>query len=186
MTRPGIITYAFGNALSVTVLVAATCYLGYQWYTGNVAGFFVLVLGLVTISAGNANSRLTRYRDWKREWDAMEGRAPSRSFFPISGRVARWLVGIPAWLLFGYLALTSGNGAGNRVAAMLFWLATVVGIVGSLIQWWRSRSTKRSPVGSKDVPVTLCVKAAGQSADLSDAYRALPTYCASLIARRSP
>jgi hypothetical protein len=184
MTRPSIITYAFGNALSVTVLFAATCYLGYQWYTGAASSFFAVAVALATASAMNANSRLAKYRDWKREWDAMDGRPAAGGRFAMSSRTLRVLMAIPVWCLFAYLVLNNGASPLDHVATGLFWLMTAVIVVGSIVQWWRSRWARIRPRVSKDVPVTLCVKSAGQSGNLADAYRALPDYCASLLRDR--
>ena len=174
-------TYALGNAVSVALLCALTCYLGYGWWTGSISGVFTVIVALVTLSAMNANGRLNRYSQWKREWDAMEGRTPSGRGFALSGRWVRLLIGVPTWFAFASLALAVSNDPVGRIGADLFWLATAVGVGGGIIQWLRSRTAKLRPMSSKDVPVSLCVKTPNASPDLAQAYRSLPPYCRSLI-----
>ena len=182
MKRPSLFSYVIGNAVSVLLLGGLTCYLGYEWWSGDTSAFFAIIFAIATASAANANERVSRYNRRKREWDAMEGRTARRSSF-LTGRRMRLLLGIPAWLIGAYGALAFSNDPIGHVGAILFWLASAAGIIGSIVQWIRARPRRIKTTASKDVAVTLCVGRPTQSADLGYAYRALPNYCVDLLNR---
>jgi hypothetical protein len=180
MKRPSGFTYVVGNPVSVIALALGAAYLAYQWWNGG-SPAIALAAFIAAAYAMGANSRLQKYNDWKREWEAMEGKRPSqRTARRVLNSVAvRVAIGLPLWCAFAYLALTSGNDPTMRAARALFLLATLVMAVGFAYRLMRRRRPRAN--ASRDVPVTLCVAPPRQSPDLAQAYAALPVYCRAIL-----
>lgn len=186
MNRPGLLNFIIGHPVVVLALWLLTAYFGYEWYVGNTPVVPMILAGLVAISAANANSRVQAYRDWKREWDAMEGRPPSQplGLTLLRSRTLRIVLGIAIWCLFACGALTAPHQPGAALAVGAFWLATALMVGNGLYRFVRRRP-KAAAVASdvRDVPVTQCLKASSGSADLDRAFAALPEYCLPLLER---
>lgn len=186
MNRPGLLNFIIGHPIIVLALWLITAYFGYAWYIGNTPVVPMIVAGLVAISAANANSRVQAYRDWKREWDAMEGRPPTQ---PLGMRLFRSrglgiALAVAIWCVFAYGALTAPHQPGSVFAVGAFWIVTAL-MVGNVIYRLFRRSPKPIAGSSdaRDVPVTQCLKASSGSADLERAFAALPEYCLPLLER---
>ncbi|MGH6871250.1 MAG: hypothetical protein ACREHE_07075 [Rhizomicrobium sp.] len=186
MNRPSPFTYLIGNPLSLIGAWLLTAFLSYQWYANGGPGILPIITGIAAISASNAYARIDKYRLWKREWEAMNGVVTTGT---VTGDLMqkpgfRFVIGGAIWCVFAYGALTIGNQPGGQTAAGLFWVGTLVLILGGL---YRLVRRNRAPAAAKkaeirDVPVTLCVKPQ-QSPSVSQAFAALPEYCAPLFER---
>jgi len=185
MNRPTIFNYIIGNPVSVIGLWILTAFLTYQWYALNGPVLLPIIAGLGAISASNAAQRIGKYRDWKRDWDAMSGIAPAPAGAFLRTPAVRLFVGVPLWLLMAYGALTVTNTPGGRVAAGLFWLATLLVVGNWMVQAVRRRSARRPKARQvKEVIVGQCLRAPMRSPALQQAYRELPDYCRPLFVRR--
>jgi CHASE2 domain-containing sensor protein len=176
MKRPSIPVRLFGNPLSAIALLLAACYFIYEWWTGQGSPAAAFIAFFAAGYGMSASERLQKYYDWKREWEAMEGKRPGRNaarYFP----ALRAVTALAVWGFFAYIVITQGDQPEMRVGAALFWLATLVvfgaGVV-TLIQRWRRRVRPRI---MRDVPVTLCVPIPHRSPASTQAMAALPEYC---------
>jgi hypothetical protein len=186
MNRPSPFTYLIGNPITLIGAWLLTAFLAYQWYANGGPGILPIITGIAAISASNAYARIDKYRLWKREWEAMNGVATTGTMTGDLMRTTgfRVVIGGAIWCLFAYGALTIGKQPGGQTAAGLFWIATLVMIVGGLyrlIRRKRAAAPKQSAI--RDVPVTQCLRAPMQAPDLRQAYAALPEYCAPLFQR---
>jgi hypothetical protein len=183
MNRPSPFTYLIGNPLSLIGAWLLTAFLSYQWYANGGPGILPIITGIAAISASNAYARIDKYRLWKREWDAMNGVVTTGT---VTGDLMqttgfRVVVGGAIWCVFAYGALTIGNQPGGQIAAGLFWIGTLVMMGGGLYRLARRNKAKAPKAQQiRDVPVTLCVKPQ-QSPSVSQAFAALPEYCAPLF-----
>jgi hypothetical protein len=175
--RPGIGTYLIGNPLSALALTGLTGWLAWQWYIGELSGLVPIAVGIVTISAFDAFRRIGEYKLWQREWNAMEGRAPTPRPLPrIRLNLAmRLLVGAPLWLAGAYGALHAGNDPLVQIAAALFWLGTLLA-AGAVLYRWRKR-TPATPNVSRNPRVTHCISVPSVSVPIVQAILNLPGYC---------
>lgn len=187
MNRPSAFTYFIGNPISLIGVWLLTAVLAYQWYANGGPGILPIITGIAAISASNAYQRIDKYRLWKREWEAMNGVATTGTMTGDLMRTTgfRVIVGGAIWCAFAYGALTIGNQPGGQVAAGLFWIGTLVMIVGGLYRLVRrNRAPTPKQAAIRDVPVTLCLKPAQQSPNLNQAFAALPEYCLPLFERQ--
>jgi hypothetical protein len=181
MKRPGPIVYLFGNPLSLVVLAIAAIYFIYEWWASQGSPIVAFLAFLAAGYGAGASEQLRKYHDWKREWEAMEGRRPGDSLFArvMAHPATRALVIVPIWCVFAYLVLTGGNEPTMRLAAGLFWLATLVMVVAVIVRLVRRRRPRKPTM--RDVPVTVCVSVPHRSPTPSEARAALPAYCQRLL-----
>jgi hypothetical protein len=179
MKRPGALTYVLGNPLAVIVLCSAGGYFVYEWWTAHGSGALALVVFVVAGYGVNASEQLSKYRQWQREWNAMEGRPPASFASSRSARTARLVVALVLWAGWGYFAITQSHDPGMQVPAVLFWLLTIVVAVAGVVRFLRSR--KQPPMRATDLPVGLCLQVPGRSPAVGEAMAALPRYCSALL-----
>ena len=186
MNRPSPFTYLIGNPISLIGAWLITAMLAYQWYAKGGPGILPIITGIAALSASNAYSRIDKYRLWKREWEAMNGVATTGT---VTGDLMRTsgfkiIAGSVIWCAFAYGALTIGKEPGGQAAAGLFWIGTLVLIVGWLYRRGR-RKTATTPkeAAIRDVPVIQCLRVPMQSPALQQTYAALPEYCVPLFTR---
>jgi hypothetical protein len=180
MKRPAAVSYVFGNPVSIIVLATATAYFTYQWWSNAGSGALALTLFLATSYAFGASDRLQKYNQWKREWDAMEGRAPSITFSRLYAHpVVRVLIGIALWCGGIYLIANAGNGPLGQFSAGLFGLATFAVIITGVVRLFR-RSKPHKPI-VRDMSVMICVSMPNQSPTLDQARASLPKYCLKVL-----
>jgi hypothetical protein len=180
MRRPGLVTYALGNPVSVVGLSGAACFCIYEWWTGQGAGLLALVVALVAISSVNASERLSTYGQWKREWQAMGGETPRSFVSPRAFRVLHITVVAVIWVGAALVVLTEQREPGMQIPAAMFWLATVIAAIAGIRKMLR-RGKRSAPQRAKDVPVTLCVRIPAHSTTLNAAFANLPDYCLTLF-----
>ncbi len=189
MNRPSAFTYFIGNPISLIGVWLLTAFLAYQWYANGGPGILPIITGIAAISASNAYQRIDKYRLWKREWEAMNGVATTGTMTGDLMRTTafRVVVGGAIWCAFAYGALTIGNQPGGKAAAGLFWLGTLVLIVGGLYRLVRrNRAAAPKQAAIRDVPVTQCLRAPMQSPSLQQAFASLPEYCRPLFEQPKP
>ncbi|MEI9990124.1 MAG: hypothetical protein WDM86_08805 [Rhizomicrobium sp.] len=185
MNRPAIFNYIIGNPISLIALWVLTAFLTYRWYALSGPVLLPIITGLGALAASNAAQRIGKYRDWKRDWDAMNGIAPAPAGAFLRTPAVRLFVGVPLWCLFAYGAVTMTNTLGGRVAAALFWLGSLLIVGGWIVQGLRRRHARAPKVRQvRDVLVTQCLRAPIRSPALQRAHASIPDYCADLFADR--
>jgi hypothetical protein len=178
--RPGPLVFAFGHPLSVTLLALIAVYCIYEWWRGEIAPTGAVIAFFAAAYAGHVNKTYERYRVWKREWDIMEGRAPTSATRVLARRgPLRIALGVVVWGAWGYVAITDANAPGMQIPAACFWLATLALLVVGIFRLLRLRKSRRQ-IASRDVAVTVCLEIPRQSPTLDQARSALPRYCAAL------
>jgi hypothetical protein len=182
MKRPGPLVWLFGNPLTVIALVIAAMYFIYQWWSNQGSPVAALIAFLVAGYSAGASDQILKYQQWKREWDAMEGRASGPGiarFYP----ALRIVFGLSVWCVFAFFALQPSNDPAMHVASGLFWIATLIMIGGGIVRQFRRRKPAKQTV--RDVPVTLCVPVSRNSPTVAQAFAALPDYCHPLFSHQS-
>ncbi len=184
MRRPGALVFLFGNPLIAFALLCAGCYCGYAWWTGQMQTLPAFVVILAACYAFRASDQYQAYRDWKREWDAMEGRVPSRRLARVfrRGGPLHIVAAVCAWCVCAALILAKQDQPFWQIPADSFWLATALMILVALyraVRNWRVRS----PAKIEDVPVTVCLSVPRRSPAASQLFGALPAYCARLLSK---
>jgi hypothetical protein len=186
MNRPSAFTYLIGNPISLIGAWLLTAFLAYQWYANGGPVILPIITGLAALSASNAYARIDKYRLWKREWDAMNGVVTTGTMTGdlMQTKGFRFIVGGAIWCVFAYFALTIGYQPGSQWAAGLFWLGTLVMVVGNIYNFFkRKRAASPKQAAIRDVPVTQCLRVPAQSPTLQQGYASLPEYCAPLFQR---
>ncbi|TAL32256.1 MAG: hypothetical protein EPN98_13985 [Phenylobacterium sp.] len=178
MSRPSLLTYLVGNIASLVAVFCLMLWSIYAAFTGQVGWWIALAAIVVTSMSVNAGNRLTEYRNWKRDWDAMSGASPRQQL-----RIPAWrqmlgatILGVGAWG-----ALKYGAQPGMEIPALLFW----IGLALLLGRWvfmaaWRKRANAKA-VAARDAPVTVVLPIPRQSPDAVAAIAALPWYCERLL-----
>lgn len=182
MRRPGALVFLFGNPLIAFALLCAACYCGYAWWTGQMQTLPALVVVLAACYAFRASDQYQSYRQWKREWDAMEGRAPSQRLVRTfrRGGPLHIFVGICAWCVCAVLILGKQNQPFWQVPAASFWLATALMILVAIYRAVRRSRARRAPK-IRDVPVSVCLSVPHRSTAAEKAFSDLPEYCREVL-----
>jgi hypothetical protein len=185
MKKPGPFVYLFGNPVALLAAFAATAFFGYRWWSEDASLLPAVVAFLVFCQTMNATGHLQKYNEWKREWDAMEGKPSAGvSRFRIAWTPAtRFLVGVPAWAIGAYAMLTvpMGDDLPARLAKASFWLGTALMVVVLIYRALprRKRAVKAAPAKYPDV--TVCVPVPRSSPSLRDVLAQLPDCCRELL-----
>ncbi len=177
MTRPPAATMFFGHPVILLLAGAGLLWTGYSWVMGEGEGLAAFMFLVLCSACAKANDRYENYRQWKREWDIMSGKA-ARARLRLGA--LRLPAAIATWCLFAAFALQWMNDPELRWAALLFWAATGIGTIGRLWSWLTRTSRGRS----RNAPVTVCLRVPGRSPGVGQAQAALPDYCRELLARR--
>ncbi len=180
MKRPGPLVFLLGNPVSVTLISIFALYCAYEWWIGQAVPVVVIVAFIAAAFAGRLNNAYEKYRRWKREWDAMEGRAPARGASQLLGRSGpiRIVLGLSVWAMWGYFTITDQKQPALLVA--LFWLTTLALVIAGVYRLLRRGKSPRR-AASRDVAVTQCVSLPRQSPGVRQAFAALPEYCRPLL-----
>lgn len=147
----------------------------WQWTRHEDAWPIAVSFGLLAIAATNAEEQVRRYRNWKREWDAISGVPPRPRKWPV---YLGMLLGVPVFAALVSVGQREGALAVAVVVASPLALMAVIGLaligIGKLMQ----RSTRARKV----VPVRVAVRRAlVRVPSLDAAYRNLPPYCQTLL-----
>jgi hypothetical protein len=186
MRRPGPLVFLFGNPLSAFALLCAACYCGYAWWTGQMQTLPALVVVLAACYAFRASDQYRSYRDWKREWDAMEGRVPSQRLARVfrRGGPLHIIAALCAWAVCAVLILAKQDQPFWRLPVATFWLATALMIVVAIYRAVKRSRARRAPK-IEDVPVTVCLRVPRRSPAAEKSFAMLPAYCVALIPGRA-
>jgi hypothetical protein len=182
MRRPGALVFLFGNPLSAFALLCAACYCGYAWWTGQMQTLPALVVVLAACYAFRASDQYQSYRDWKREWEAMEGHVPSQRLARIfrRGGPLHIFAAVCAWSVGAVLILAKQDQPFWQIPAASFWLATALMVVVAIYRAIRRSRARRAPK-IQDVPVTVCLSVPRWSPEAKRAFGDLPEYCKSIL-----
>jgi hypothetical protein len=167
----------FGNPLVMLAVGAAFLWTGYLWLVGRGDGVTAFALLIAASYCAKANDSQEKYRQWKREWDIMSGKAATPAF---SLRALRIPAAIGLWLIFAAAAAQMMNDPEQRWAALLFWAGSALGLINML----RLAAKRRAPARRRDNSVSLCLRVPGRSPAIPRAQAALPDYCQRLIGGR--
>ncbi len=184
MKRPAFSAYLFGNPISILALIAVTAALTYFWWTAQGSGFLALIAGLGLAYGFKANDELEKYGQWKREWQAMEGK--SARGIPGGLRIALRVIGaVVAFCFIVVVLVDTPDTLDMQVAKGLVVLALLIGIGGWIYRGAKAlRARRRQRDSFRDVPVAVCIPAPRQATTLTGAYAAVPAYCAALLQRK--
>lgn len=177
MNRPPATTMIFGNPVVFLTVGAAFLWTGYLWLAGRGDGVTVFALLIAASYCARASDRYDKYRQWKREWDIMSGKAAARG---ASLRALRVPASIGMWLVLAAAAAQMMNDPEQRWAALLFWAGSALGFINMA----RLAIKRRTPARRRDSAVSLCLRVPGRSPGIAQAQAALPDYCQQLLARR--
>lgn len=186
---PGLVGFLIGNPVSVVVIVGASGWYLYRWWYDSAPFVFgihydwIALLSVVMIFQSiNAGKRVAEYREWKRNWYAMQGRQPP-SLFGFLNRIPgfRWLVlaGISGGAAY-YAMLYPHDPQVQTLAKPVIAAFPVLVVIAILYrlerafrQWWMRYQRAK--------PVRQCRSRPRRSPRVAQAYTALPDYCQRLL-----
>jgi len=179
MNRPSLFTYLIGNILCAPLLVLGSGYVLWQWWNGVLTGVAAMIALVVMVKAITASDTIAAYHDWKRRWNAMEGRAPAPPLLRRIGAVRgmRPLLLVIFWGVAAHLHATYPGDPDIQLGAAVALLALSAAIVGMAVGA-AYRSLRRP---KRLAPVKLCQRRARRAATRERATRALPDYCKKLL-----
>lgn len=172
MKPPRAINWVIGNAFVLVILGLLFFAATYQWLALGGSPIVTVVLAIVGGWSASAHDRVLRYRQWKEEWDSMNGQAARRG--PSLGAV-RKMAAVAGWGVGAWGSITYAGDPGYAIPVALFWLGTLVMIFVGIVRLFR-----RGVRPSRDVIVTVCLGKPAQSPDLKQVYAAIPDYCRQL------
>lgn len=178
MKRPAPYIYLVGNPVSMLAIALLAIYLAYEWWIGVASPVVPIVAFALATSAFKANDRLEHYQEWKREWQAMNGEAPTAGRLLVPARTVRLVLGGIGWCVMAFFALNPGDQPELQVASVMFWILTLVLIANAIYRWFKQRRGQRP---ARDEPVAICPPVPRQSPALKQAYAELPDYCVTLF-----
>ena len=185
MKKPGPLVYLFGNPIALLVALGATAFFGYRWWSEGASPLPAIVAFLVFCQTMNATDQLMKYKEWKREWDAMAGepRAPARKL-TMQSPLVRILVGVPTWGVGFYWVMTLPNdGPEMLIAKACFWLGTALGVGSMLYQALPRRKKVANETPAEYPDVAVCLPVPRSSPSVRDVLSNLPDSCRSLLSR---
>jgi hypothetical protein len=179
MKRPSAQTYLIGNLPVLIGFAVGTAYAAYQATQGTMSPIVALILAGFTGTSANASSQIEKFNRWNREWNLMEGkvagfRLPSLPRMRVAG-------GVVLWLLMASYVTTHGGEPAMQVAAVLFWIGSVILAARGL--YLVSRGGVAKTRRTRSVAVTVPLPVARNAGDLRQSYEALPGYCIELFQR---
>lgn len=189
MRKPRTLTYLFGNPITVLAAIGATAFLGYRAWNGELAALPAVIAFLVACQSMRSTDQLQKYNEWKREWEAMEGKLPNARGprFALTPAI-RFAIAIAAWCVgaYGMFTVPLGDDLMAKLAMASFWLGSLL-MVGVLIYRALPKRTRATTVAkSPDPIVSVCLAPPKSSPSIPDAFRQLPTYCLTVIAGSPP
>lgn len=179
MRPPGFLTALIGHPVIALLIFVSAAAVGYFWLAGDLTGWAAFGALVIAASTAKASDRVNKYNAFKREWDAMGGRAATRRPLRIGG--LRYVLGVGAWLFMAMLALDAWDDPGLQWVAWLFWAGSAAMIVAAAYRLVRGPSGLGR--GSTD-SVRVCLPPARFSPSREDSRRAIPAYCQALFVAR--
>lgn len=182
MRKPGPATFLFGNPATVLAAIGATAFFGYQWWSNGVSPLPAIIAFLAACQSMRSTDQLQKYNEWKREWEAMEGKATASNGAPFTlTPIVRFAIGLPLWCLGAYATSTVGDAPSAKVGAGLFWLGSL--LMGAVLTY-RALARKPQTVAvakPSDPCVSVCLSPPQFSPSLAEARASIPSYCKALI-----
>lgn len=177
MTPPPLKTRLLGHPLVALTVTLMGMFLLYGCWQAGASGLLpgIAVLAIMA-AATRAADQVNAYRSWKRAWDNMADRAPSRW-------AGWWKKPLGALLAGGMLCYMLSQAGRSEYQMALGWMALfgVVAAIVWLVQRLR-RGAARRRIGKVE-PVRVVATRRWASPDLARAYRALPDYCLQAMQR---
>eukprot|EP01030_Chromulinospumella_sphaerica_P013104 gene13104-12884_t len=129
---PGLLARLMGSAVVFVPSALGCFYFGWQSLAVGDLLWPLILCVPVALVAYRCNLKLSAYRAWEREWNAMSGQAP-RGFgirLPRLGnlRSLRVILGVAIWVVVALYALDEADNADLAIPLGLFWLGTLLGI----------------------------------------------------------
>lgn len=175
MRAPAATTYLYGNPVVVLGLTGLTAFLGYAWLAEGASWLPAVALSFVTAGSYRAANRLTTFRRWKAEWDAMGGQTAKPFQIP---KVLSYLFAGAVWLVTALATSTMVDEPGAALPVLIFWVGSIIAAVVG----WRKLADRRAAQASKAQPVVHVMLAAPRGGNsVREAYNALPEYCAQIF-----
>ncbi len=200
MKKPDAITYFFGLP-QVGMMVLAAC-IGFAAAAINAKQdelilFIPLLVAVVTL---RTMIRVSRYRQWKHEWDAMNGVQVD----PKKGKAWRNFI---AWLIMLGLLYVIPRSADPKLwdlCAAIFAAATIISVLVLIVKriWANLRAPRPQKAAgqtkAQKVPtveameqekthiISICPSSPWSSPKVGDMYAQLPDYCKTLLALSNP
>ena len=202
MNRPGVGVRFAGSPPGALMLFALYAAVGYCWWWGwqgqHVRWWVALCSAAAAVRTLKAVGKVRRYNAWVAEWQAIGGDDGPPRRQKIRGR--GWVFVTGAAVLFVVIPVCVPQIQSNQtipgreaLATALTWLwglACLILAWKSLRLCWRlvrrsaARRTERRQVEAENAPVAWLVGVPSSSPSRAEAERALPEYCARLIARQ--
>lgn len=178
MNAPSLQVQLLGNPL---LLIGTTLFLAAALTasaTGAWSAETILIALVFFAPVAAAANQLRRYRQWKREWDAMGGKAtPGLTWF--GGGKRRVGLALIVYAVIDIGLFYYGSQDGNIVGFVVMTALLVVGLVAAAIGQALSKRTGRKQPSV--VYAAVLLRRPGHSPNLGDAYAALPEYCRRLL-----
>ncbi len=184
MRKPAALVYLLGNPATVLVAIGATIFFGYQWWNSEGSPLPAVIAFLVACQSMRSSDQLQKYNEWKREWEAMESKAPNARRLRLALTPAiRLAIALAAWCVgaYGMFTVPLGDDLMAKLAMASFWLGSLL-MVGVLIYRALPKRTRATTVAkSPDPIVSVCLAPPKSSPAVPGAYRQLPAYCRTVI-----
>lgn len=178
MKTPSVIDYVIGNAVACVALTGGALVMTYLWYVTGAPAVLAIFAAIVASYSCAANSRVQKYRAWKREWDLVNGVQTGTGGMNLPGM--RPLAFVVIWLVAAIFITSHADEFGGPAA--LFWLSSIGAAIYGLYRYFRRFSPARPK--AKTATVTVCLSVPRQCPNLIEASRAVPDYCLDLFPRR--
>ena len=178
MTRPGIITYLFGNPISALLVALAAIAVVIAAIGGNATGIAAFSMIAVAIYAGSCFQKVEAYRLWKKAMNGISSKKPMIATLP---KGKQWVAGT-LWLVMACFAIGGASSPDLQGPVALFWLGSFLMLAAAVFRRFKG-SKKPARASKREVAVSVCLRVPMKSVPFSQTYNALPDYCQRLIKR---
>jgi hypothetical protein len=195
MKQPALLTRVAGSPPGALVICAAGAGILWLWQLGHLSGWYALVTGAVLWQSLMATRKLYRYKQWRKQWDAMgqgnrpekeEKKKPERS---PAYQLVRAVIFCAALMVLGAVLRNWHPGIfeGEEDVAPLVIFFALVGLVVAVVWYVVTLIRRRGPHGSGavkesgPVPITQMLNVPRQSPSRHFAEKNLPQYAAALL-----
>lgn len=190
MKRPSPFDYLIGHPVSYVLMLGAAVYVVYHWWTQtNTTSSLPPILAVVMVCwSSAANTRVTRYQDFKREWDAING--PARPLMsPAMKRAGYFVLALAMWAGLAYWLYENyrfERHSDTYLYAALTLAALTLAILLQPVQAALGHVLARHRTSERDFVVRPALGVPRVSPAPREVLGALPDYCQELLAREQP